>query len=274
MIDKNVKSVNPVSARKPIKRKPKDKPKRPLSAYNYFFKEERAKISNAICCDDINRQKKIDPDLTADLIEKLKKGNGRVSFEELGKLIGLRWKDINSDPERASYYASLAEADKGRYKIDMEAYNKMKKQKSNEARWSSDVYHTMHAHGHQIPSPYLLHQWETTMPPYDMNSGHTGYFQGHHIDPNVSQAHYPGQIPPIGGYYDPYCVTGAYASHENQYQSNVPSNSYDDYSAANSHGSYPHSNRPAMVTNAYRDNYYLQHRGFYPQHCYSNNSRL
>ena len=102
MNHKKVKPINSISARKPIKRKPKDRPKRPLSAYNYFVKEERAKITNAVCCDDVNRQKEIDPDLTTDLIEKLKRGDGKVSFEELGKLIGLRWKDVTSNPERTS----------------------------------------------------------------------------------------------------------------------------------------------------------------------------
>ena len=244
MSDKKVKSIKPISARKPIKRNPKDKPKRPLSAYNYFFKDERAKISNAVCCVDINRQKEIDPDLTADLIEKLNKGNGKVSFEELGKLIGLRWRAINSDPERVSYYASLAEADKGRYRTDMKAYDDMKKHKSKEASWSSDSHH-MYEHGHQIPSPYEQYQRETTMPPYDMYSGHAGYFQGHHIEPNVSLAQYPRQIP-IDSYYDPCRVTGACTGHENQHQSNVPSHRYDDCSVSDSRVIYPPYNRPTM----------------------------
>ena len=303
MSDENVKSVNPISARKPIKkRKPKDKPKRPLSAYNYFFKEERAKISNAVCCNDAKRQKEIDPDLTADLIEKLKKSNGKVRFEELGKLIGLRWKDISSDPERASHFASLAETDKERYKMDIKTYNEMKKHRSNAEDTQSaiifgreilslptDVHHTMHAHGHQLPSPYVQHQREMTISPSDIYSGrtgylqgnridpkvsqaqypgqisiggryqrqmtipssdiyggHTGYFQDNRIDPNVSQAQYPGQIS-IGGYYYPYSVTGAYAGHENQRQSNVPSHSYEDFSVTNSQENYPHSIRPAMA---------------------------
>jgi len=287
MSDENVKSVNPISARKPIKkRKPKDRPKRPLSAYNYFFKEERAKISNAVCCNDTKRQKEIDPDLTADLIEKLKKSNGKVSFEELAKLIGLRWKNISSDPERASHFASLAETDKERYKMDMKTYNDMKKHRSNAEDTQSaiifgreilslppDVHHTMHARGHQLPSPYVQHQREMTISPSDIYGGHTGYFQGNRIDPNVSQAQYPGQIS-IGGYYYPYRVTGAYAGHENQRQSNVPSHSYEDFSVTNSQESYPHSIRPDMAVNADSGNYYLQHRGFYPQHFYSNNSRL
>ena len=85
----------PVS-RKPVKRKPKDKPKRPLSAYNFFFKEQRAKIVAIIEDGAFNN------DLTDEEVIKLRKENGKVSFEEMGKIIGRRWKGISQgqDPEQ------------------------------------------------------------------------------------------------------------------------------------------------------------------------------
>ena len=79
------------SAHKPIKQKDKNKPKRPLSAYNFFFKEERKKILRALNCKDKNYRKLIDPELDIDLVTKLKKVDGKVCFEELGKLLGRRW---------------------------------------------------------------------------------------------------------------------------------------------------------------------------------------
>merc|ERR1712151_710465 len=99
----------PVSARKPVKKKAKDKPKRPLSAYNFFFKEERAKIV-AVVLNEEGRDK--DPNLTDEEIVKLKKDSGKVNFEEMGKLIGRRWRDI--DQERKEHCNKLAEEDKDR----------------------------------------------------------------------------------------------------------------------------------------------------------------
>jgi len=110
--------------KRPTKKKPKDKPKRPLSAYNFFFKEEREKIIKVVLAEDPSAVKQ-DPDddgfLDSETIGRLKKEGGKVSFEEMGKIIGQRWKNI--DPDRLSKYAELAAEDTERYKTEMQAYN-------------------------------------------------------------------------------------------------------------------------------------------------------
>mmetsp|Transcript_10103 Transcript_10103/g.23703 ORF Transcript_10103/g.23703 Transcript_10103/m.23703 type:complete len:329 (-) Transcript_10103:220-1206(-) len=110
--------------KRPTKKKPKDKPKRPLSAYNFFFKEEREKIIKVVLAEDPSAVKQ-DPEddgfLDAETIGRLKKEGGKVSFEEMGKIIGQRWKNI--DPDRLSKYSELAAEDTERYKTEMQAYN-------------------------------------------------------------------------------------------------------------------------------------------------------
>eukprot|EP00536_Pseudo-nitzschia_multiseries_P012806 jgi/Psemu1/298229/fgenesh1_pm.508_\ len=110
--------------KRPTKKKPKDKPKRPLSAYNFFFKEEREKIIKVVLAEDPSAVKQ-DPDddgfLDAETIGRLKKEGGKVSFEEMGKIIGQRWKNI--DPDRLQKYSELASEDTERYKTEMQDYN-------------------------------------------------------------------------------------------------------------------------------------------------------
>lgn len=110
--------------KRPTKKKPKDKPKRPLSAYNFFFKEEREKILKVVLAEDPSKLQS-DPEADDFLDEKailrLKKEGGKVSFEEMGKIIGQRWKNI--DPDRLSTYSEMASEDTERYKTEMQAYN-------------------------------------------------------------------------------------------------------------------------------------------------------
>lgn len=209
----------PTSVRKPIKHKDKDKPKRPLSAYNYFFKEERQKITKAVFCEDESLRKKIDPDLTVDQIKKLKKSNDNVSFEEMGKLIGSRWRVITETPDRVYYYASLAKADAERYGKEKEVYYQRKEQMRYNAESAHDTTHTpwhqMHYH-----MPYQ-HPGMST-PQSGMHFSHMGYNNGYQTGTNTAYGH--GQTP-ITGTYNPYYRSDApYASDRHYFNNRLDQN--------------------------------------------------
>ena len=98
---------------KKIKKKPKDKPKRPLSAYNIFFKEERNRILEALPEGDPKPE-------NAGGRKRKKKPHGKIGFESLAKVIGQRWQELTAD--QVDYYKKKAEADMLRYKSEMEKY--------------------------------------------------------------------------------------------------------------------------------------------------------
>jgi hypothetical protein len=110
--------------KRPTKKKPKDTPKRPLSAYNFFFKEERGKILKVVLAEESDKVEN-EPDsedyLDDEALGRLRKEGGKVSFEEMGKLIGQRWKSIN--PDRLAGFTELAAEDTERYKKEMTLYN-------------------------------------------------------------------------------------------------------------------------------------------------------
>jgi len=189
----------PTSARKPIKRKARDKPKRPLSAYNFFFKEERQKIIKAIFCEDEGSRKKIDPDLTVDHIKKLKRGNGNVSFEEMGKIIGYRWKAVADTPDRISHCISLAKADKERYEKEKEAHD----QKKEQVRYNVEIArYTMNAPGYQ-----MHYQQEGICVP---QSGM------HYVN-----APYRYEQTSMTGMHNPYCMFDAPRASDHNYANNM-----------------------------------------------------
>lgn len=100
------------------KKKPKGKPKRPLSAYNLFFKEERTRILDEI------------PDEQAVLAEckegqrRRRKSNrephGKIDFQSLAKLIGKRWQALSED--QLVVYKEKAAVETARYKSEMKVY--------------------------------------------------------------------------------------------------------------------------------------------------------
>jgi hypothetical protein len=97
----NKKGKNSVSA---MLEEANPKPKRPMSAYNYFFQAERAKLSGNV--------------------------------EETSKVIGQRWKDLKTDKRRC--FVALAEKDSKRYREELREYQF--RGAAGPKRMSVDVY--------------------------------------------------------------------------------------------------------------------------------------
>jgi len=130
------------SGKKSRPKKPKNKPKRPLSAYNIFFKDERQKILAGIPDkkgeggeneEEDSKVKKEEGGGEAKEGEAKegdgKKGggkkrkrvpHGKIGFESLAKIVGQRWKEL--PPEELESYKKRAEQDMKRYRKEMEAY--------------------------------------------------------------------------------------------------------------------------------------------------------
>lgn len=128
------------SGKKSRPKKPKNKPKRPLSAYNIFFKDERANILSGIPDkadededDEEDDDKKVkeedggDGEEGEDGEKKKTSGkkrkripHGKIGFESLAKIVGQRWKELPAD--ELEKYKKLAEDDMKRYRKEMEAY--------------------------------------------------------------------------------------------------------------------------------------------------------
>jgi HMG-box domain len=109
-------------------KKPVDKPKRPLSAYNLFFKEERERILASISDD------KATVDLNDGLTEEIRrrrhrKTHGKIGFADLARSIADQWKSI--DANSRSTFESQADIEKTRYKKELEAWMKGRKEKED-----------------------------------------------------------------------------------------------------------------------------------------------
>ena len=108
----------PVKRYKPYKKgrtkKPNDAPRRALSAYNFFFSEQRELI-----VEERTRQLRAEPREHSQLNRTTKKA--KISFEELAKIVATRWKNIS--PDELAYYKNKAKEDIVRYKNEMDAYN-------------------------------------------------------------------------------------------------------------------------------------------------------
>jgi hypothetical protein len=83
----------------------RQKPKRPLSAYNFFFLEQRQQIL------DITPTRKEG---------KPRRSHGKIGFADLARSIAAKWKQIS--PEERSIYDKRAATDKQRYRREMDEW--------------------------------------------------------------------------------------------------------------------------------------------------------
>ena len=100
------------------------KPKRPLSAYNIFFQEERQKIMQNPSCDedketahDLPKSESLDSIAHSDDSKKRKRyePHRKMSFEKMGKTIAKRWKETVSDETKMQPYQERAKVERERY---------------------------------------------------------------------------------------------------------------------------------------------------------------
>ncbi len=91
----------------------KGKPKRALTAYNLFFKEQR----ELILAERRQSNNALDKSMLSRLAKRRQNG---VGFEEMGKMIGQRWKELGS--EMRLLYEAKAKEEKRRYSDELAAY--------------------------------------------------------------------------------------------------------------------------------------------------------
>ena len=98
-------------------KKPKDKPNRPLSAYNLFFQSERASmLGDQTPQEQTEKGKRLH-----------RKTHGKVGFAEMARVIGARWKNLPEEGKKG--FVEEAAKLKERYAVELAAWKEEQKAK-------------------------------------------------------------------------------------------------------------------------------------------------
>jgi hypothetical protein len=131
-----------------------EKPKRPLSAYNIFFRQERQKLlgesdDNVDAVHDGSigeakegydtEEKKPAAVLGGGKKRKRGKPHHKVTFEQMAKIIGQRWKELESDETKKKHYQDIAQKDKERYQAEIIAWKQQRNALSSKYRKKNDT---------------------------------------------------------------------------------------------------------------------------------------
>ncbi|KAG7341739.1 HMG high mobility group box-containing protein [Nitzschia inconspicua] len=156
------------------RKRPKDRPKRPLSAYNIFFKEERNRILDSLPVNaavnetdgdvmDKDSSTHASSEGTKPKKRKRKRRgptpHGKIGFESLAKLIGKRWQEL--DDSQMNVYKQKAQNDMQRYKTEMAEYKEKKmiqQQQQQPQVVSSDPFDSSFLEPNPILEPGMFQQ--------------------------------------------------------------------------------------------------------------------
>jgi len=131
--------------------------------------------------------------LDEEQLARLRKEGGKVSFEEMGKLIGQRWKSL--DPDRLGKYSELALEDTERYKKEMQAYNSRQ-----EAKMRSEALKPTTTYPPRQAGKPGMGRGGLPMGPPGMEA-HPGIQQGYPMEYSAMQGgYYYGGMDQFGGY--------------------------------------------------------------------------
>jgi hypothetical protein len=133
-------SPAPAAKKRPW-RKPKDMPKRPLSAYNIFFADERKEILKT------RGQESNDlPSVSQDIFaggsspSSAETQGKKLGFAGLARSVAAKWKTL--DAETKSKCEKRANIEKARYKAQMKEYNEQRLRAQQQASLATSMEHS------------------------------------------------------------------------------------------------------------------------------------